>query len=804
MRLFKKSSSIRNHLTLVILLVTLTLGVMGYTAFLTWSLSNQQQQTLTHARRLGQVLSQDFARLILMNEVSVAADIDSKLQSFELLEAMLLYSPQGKAIYQYQAVGRDRLTPHHLPADHQSILNAQEGLLSFYLPLSYEGLELGVVYFEFQIETLAQRLQSDAPALLGIGLVKLLLSLWLAALVAQRFTEPVLRLVGFFELHPTPLETTERPHWPESNEFGRLYDEVNAMLDRIQQANASQRLAAVAFETPTGMLITDAQSRILRVNQAFEKITGYSASEVVGRSPSLLKSGRHSDAFYQQLWLRLQETQRWEGEIWNRHKNGQIYPERLTIQAVPDDYGQTAFYVGAFIDLSELKAAKAEAEYLELFDPLTGLANRLQLEQQLGRSLASCRQKETYGILLCFDFDHFRMINDSYGHDLGDQLLIKKARRLRLHFNDRVFLARIGADQFVAILEGERQQSLEKATYAAEEAGRSLLKLMQSVDEIQGRSIRSSASLGVTLYPGDEPLTAKELIQQAELALHQAKQLDTTEKISFYDPRAQQLTRDHFELTLALEQAIRQGELELYYQAQFDQYQQLIGAEALIRWRHPQKGWLSPNQFIPLAERSTLILDIGQWVLNQACQQLASWRQEPIKRDLTLAVNVSAQQFQQPHFVHQLKECLDRYQVPPSQLKLELTEAVLLERQQEMIEKMQSIMTMGVHIAMDDFGTGYSSLSYLQQLPIKQIKIDRSFVQKLDDEAKASAIIRSVISIGDAFELEVLAEGIETEQQLSLLRDLGCYLYQGFYFSRPVPLEAFEVLVAQSRPRGFN
>lgn len=804
MELLQGRASIRSHLTLVIFFLTLTLSGLGYSTFLTWSLNHQQQQALTHADNLSQLLSQDFARLILMNEVAVAADIHSKLQTFDLLEAMLLYSEQGETLYQYQAEQRSGFVPHSLPEPEARTRTLEQGRLSFYRPLSYTSLELGIAYFEFQIETLPQRLQRDAPAVLAIGLVILILSFALAALVARRFTEPVLRLVDFFELHPTPLETRERPSWPEQNEFGCLYAKVNEMLDRIQQANASQRLAAVAFETPTGMLITDANSRILRVNQAFSQITGYTAEEVLGRTPALLKSGRHPASFYQQLWLSLEESQRWEGEIWNRHKNGQVYPERLTIQAVPDDQGETAFYVGAFVDLSELKAAQAEAEYLELFDPLTGLANRLQLEQQLAKSLVTCQQKQTYLLLLCFNLDHFRMINDSYGHDLGEQLLIKKARSLRLHFDDRVFLARSGSDEFVALLEGERYLSLEEATYTAEEAGRSLLQLLQTVDVIQGKFLRSSASLGIALYSGAEDLAAKELIQQAELALHQAKQLDGKDKISFFDPEAQQLTRDHFELTLALEEAILRDEFELYYQAQFDHQQQLVGAEALIRWQHPQRGCLSPNEFIPLAERSSLILGIGYWVLDRACQQLAAWQQQPTKAHLTLAVNVSAQQFQEAQFVPQLQACFERYSMQPSQLKLELTEAVLLERQQEMITKMRRLIAMGVKIAMDDFGTGYSSLSYLQQLPISQIKIDRSFVERLEDQTKGAAIIKSVVSIGQAFELEVLAEGVETQAQLGLLKELGCYLYQGYYFSRPVPLEAFEALLAQPWPETSN
>ncbi len=781
--------SIRKRLTLIILLVVSFTGLLGYSGFLAWSLTTQEKEARQQAVILSQVLGNDIARLVLLDDVSVAADINAKLRSFELLDRLIIYRSDGSPIFQYHSDGR-RVAPARLPPKEQQHPVRSNNTLILYQPLAYQGAPLGTSQLSFKTQSLTQRLLNDLPALTLIAFAMLLLSYLLATLFSARFTSPIRELVKFFEQLHDFADIQARPLWNENNEFGRLYDEVNRMLDRIEIANEDQRVAAIAFETPAGMVITDSEQKIMRVNQAFSRITGYSSGEVIGRTPALLKSGRHDASFYQKMWLSLQKFQHWEGEIWNRHKSGRVYPERLTIQAVLNEQDEVSYYVAAFVDLTALKNAQAQAEYLGLYDPLTGLANRKLLTTRVAEAQSNneSRPKPSYGALLCFDLDDFKLVNDSYGHDFGDQLLVEITRRVRALLGGSTQIARLGADVFM-VLHETIASTQKEATLIAEEEGNAILSLLNAPYDICNKPLRCSASMGITLF-SDTQIDAADLIKQAELALHQAKQHNKN-RLCFFDPKAEQLALEYLGTHIEMEEALRNDGFELYYQAQCNSNHQVIGAEALLRWKHPIKGLISPAIFIPVAERTRLILPIGYWVLRQACLQLAEWQKNESTRHWVLAVNVSAQQFHQTDFVAQVHHCLTQASAKPEKLKLELTEALMVEDIDSTIKKMNRLRNIGISISLDDFGTGYSSLSYLRQLPLSQIKIDRSFVEKVETDPTDTAIVRSVISLGQAFNLEVIAEGVETAEQLALLRNLGCINFQGYFFGRPMPSTDF-------------
>ncbi|MFK7160701.1 EAL domain-containing protein [Marinospirillum sp. MEB164] len=773
--------SIQKRLSLLILLVTFTTGLLGYGTFLSWTLWTQEQQTRQQASILAQLLSEDFARLILQDDVRVATDIHIKLSSFTLLQAAIIYDRQQRPLFQYLA---NDSTPALPPASRPQTTSVEaSNRLSFYQPLAFGQRPLGEAWLSFHKPSLQERLLKDAPILSGIALGMLLFSYLLASLFAAYFTTPILRLVHFFEQTQDLTRAKERPQWLENNEFGRLYHEINRMLDRIQAAHEDLRVAAVAFETPSGMMITDADQKILRVNQAFTAITGYRFEEVSGATPALLRSGHHAKDFYQKMWQTLQARQRWEGEVWNRHKNGQVYPERLTIQAVLNQQGEVAYYVGSFVDLSALKAAQAEAEYLGFYDPLTGLANRRLMTQRLDDFLNQPTEQCDFAALLCFDLSNFKLINESYGYDIGDQLLKQMARRLRHFWGEEARIGRLGDDLFLTLQE-QLGPTLESATLLAKEKAVQLQDFLQAPYQLETRQVHSTVRVGIVLLQ-DQQQDASELIKQAEIALQQAK-LSQEHHPCFFDAQAQHLVHAYLEMQQEMVQALQEQQFELHYQIQCNDQGEITGAEALLRWRHPQKGLISPAEFIPVAERSRLILPLGNWVLHQGCTELALWQQQPACATWMLAVNVSALQFQQDDFVDQVSQCLQATQADPKKLKLELTEAVLVQDLDATIAKMQGLKAMGISLSLDDFGTGYSSLSYLRSLPINQIKIDQTFVRHLKKDSFDAAIVKSVVSLGEAFCLDILAEGVETQEQRDLLQELGCRHFQGYFFSRPL------------------
>ena len=571
---------------------------------------------------------------------------------------------------------------------------------------------------------------------------------------------------------------------------------VHVVLSDItgrKRAEVELRIAATAFESQQGMLVTDGNWRILRVNQAFTDITGYAAHEAVGHTPAdLLRSGRHDAAFFEAMLGSLERTGSWQGEIWDRRKNGELFPGWFALTAIKDEHGEVTHYVDTFTDITDRKAAEDQIQNLAFFDPLTGLPNRRLLMDRLALTMANHTRDKRSGALLFVDLDNFKTLNDSYGHHMGDLLLQEVARRLSTCIRKGDTVARLGGDEFVVMLEDLGQQPLEAVTHA-EAVGEKILAVLNQNFAIAGAVHHSTPSIGITLF-GELDEGIEEPLKRADLAMYQAKGAGRN-TLRFFDPHMQAVVTARAALEMGLREALAGQQLLLYYQPQIEGENQLTGVEALVRWRHPVRGMVSPAEFIPLAEDTGLILPLGRWVLETACTQLALWATRPAFAHLTVAVNVSPRQFQQADFVDQVRAVLDRTGARAQHLKLELTESMLVAHIEGVIAKMDALKAVGVGFSLDDFGTGYSSLSHLKLLPLDQLKIDQGFVRDILTDPNDAAIAKMVIALGDSLGLAVMAEGVETEAQRQFLAHQGCHAYQGYLFSRPLPVDEFEAFV---------
>ncbi len=573
--------------------------------------------------------------------------------------------------------------------------------------------------------------------------------------------------------------------WRKQNIEQLAHEQLSSVAEDL-------RVSAIAFETHEAIVITDCHPKILRVNQAFQDITGYTAEEVIGRNPNILRAEKKPKAFYEEMWATIFREGKWSGEVLDKRKNGEIYPKWLTITAVTAPDGTLTHYVGSFFDITERKKAEGEINRLAFFDSLTNLPNRRLLLDRLQHALATSARSGRHGAIMFIDLDNFKAINDTKGHDCGDLLLVEIARRLQSCVREGDTVARLGGDEFVVMLEDLGSRA-EHAAAQAEEVGEKIRAVISQPCAIKECEFHSTASIGVNLFIGRET-TAETLLKYADIAMYQAKGSGRN-AVRFFDPDMQAILEARLTMESDLRRALIERQFSLHYQAQIDEAGRILGAEALVRWIHPQRGMVSPSQFIPIAEESSLILDIGHWVLEAACRQLALWGGDEQKRKLSLAVNVSARQFKLADFVDRVAAVLREHRVDPSRLKLELTESVVLDDLDDIVAKMHALKALGVRLSMDDFGTGYSSLSYLKQLPLDQLKIDRSFVRDITTDQNDAVMVQTIIDMAHNFSLNVIAEGVETEAQMAFLKRHGCMAYQGYLISKPISVEEFEALL---------
>jgi diguanylate cyclase (GGDEF)-like protein/PAS domain S-box-containing protein len=567
------------------------------------------------------------------------------------------------------------------------------------------------------------------------------------------------------------------------------------ITDRLQ-AQARQRLIAQVFETSQeGIFITDGRSHFVSVNQSFTRITGYTMDDLRGQTPRLLRSSQHDTEFFKTMWATIRADGRWEGEVWNRSKTGQDYPSWLTISTIRDDQQQAVQYLGIFTETASRKDAEARIERLANYDSLTDLPNRALLNDRAKVALAAAAKNHGHVAVMQMNVDHFKNINELYGHDAGDEVLQALSRRLVNNLKPTDTVSRLGGDDFIILLPRTN----------ARDAGHVALLLMAAIGEpltVADHELRITASLGVAEYP-DNGTEWAHLTQAAETAVTQAKR-EGRNTLSFFSKALHQEVQEALAVERDLQFALERQQLVVHYQPQVSaQTQAIVGVEALVRWQHPDWGLVPPARFIPVAEKAGLIRAIGDWVLQQALADTAAWQAAGLPV-VPVAVNLSMAQFRHEDLHHTVAQALADSGLPASLLELELTESVAMEDSEFTIATIHRLKQLGVKLSIDDFGTGYSSLSYLKRFAVDKLKIDQSFVQGLTQDADDEAIVSAVIQLAKSLGLDTIAEGVETNEQAIFLRAQGCDEFQGYLFSRPVPAAALAELLANGLPNSMQ
>jgi diguanylate cyclase (GGDEF)-like protein/PAS domain S-box-containing protein len=618
------------------------------------------------------------------------------------------------------------------------------------------------------------------------------LALLAAALAARRIGQPLRRLAVAVRDYGRG-----KPFHPEQfagagPEVDVLVDNFAAMVVRRKMAEQDLRIAATAFETQEAIVITDAESRIVRVNRAFTRITGYTAEEVVGEHPSKFKSGRHDAEFYRRMWDTLLHEGSWSGEIWDRRRNGEVFPKWLTITAVRDATGKITHYVGSFIDITDQKTAQAHILRLAYHDALTGLPNRFSLRERMQQVIAQARRDRTRFALLMIDLDRFKQINDTLGHHVGDQLLIQVGQRLTETVRDSDIVARLGGDEFVVVL-----NALDASVAAMHLAGK-IVAALSAPYTIANNELRSSPSIGICMFP-DDATELDDLIRHADVAMYEAK-AQGRGRYQFFTPQLQAAVSSRMVMEQELRAALAERQFVLHYQPQLDlRTGRIFGVEALVRWRHPQRGLVAPADFIPIAEEIGIIDGIGDWVIDTACRQMQEWRQRGLG-ELSLSINLSAGQFHDGHLPERIRDVARAAAIPPGCIDLEVTETMAMAAPNETIAVLHGLRREGISLSIDDFGTGYSSLAYLKLFPFNTLKIDRAFVKDIETDPDDAGICDVTVLLAHKLGRETIAEGVETEGQLKFLLSIGCEKIQGYLISKPLPAAEAEAFI-RANPR---
>ena len=644
---------------------------------------------------------------------------------------------------------------------------------------SVEPMNWGAV-IEIEQEHLQKAIQT-AMSKVVIGVTAIVIPfVLLGLLLAYRISKPLRELSKDFT-RAGKQDYSSSTVSSSLKEVKLLVDGFNHMVNKIDLSQRDLQRAAIVFEgTSEGIIITDAKHHITAINSAFTRITGYNSQDVLGKNPIMLQSGRHDRAFFVSIWKSMKETGHWQGELWSRRKNGEVYPQLLSGNVVKDKQGNITHHIGIFNDISKIKQTEFKLEHLAHHDPLTGLPNRLLFNDRLDQAILRAQREGTQAAVLFLDLDRFKNINDSMGHAKGDLLLQRVADRMKGAMRAEDTIARLGGDEFVLVIEALKEP--EDAIVVIEH----ILSLFKQPYCLGKQEIYIDTSLGVCFYPRDGT-NAQTLVRNADAAMYRAK-AEGRNNYQLYTAELTSLAIESMTLENNLRHALERNEFTLHYQPQYSLKDggSLGGVEALIRWKQPEKGWIPPNKFIPVAEETGLIVPIGEWVLRTACTQHQAWVKAGYK-PVRMAVNLSARQFHTPHLAETISEILKETGMHPSFLELELTESIIMRDAEATIKLLHKLSSMGVILSIDDFGTGYSSISYMKRFPINRLKIDQSFVRDIGCGKPEAKMIIPIIALGHSMNLQVLAEGVEIEEQLNYLLEHGCDEAQGYLYSPPIP-----------------
>ena len=805
MRIRFKHLSIGSKLRVINLLVATLLALLtafSLSLFLYQRLMDDSRKSVSNLTR---VLADNLHSTLVFNDVKTAQTTLESLGQAEDVQSAALYNASGRLFASYRRADHPAplpasRTPDAPLSDEHFLRTSHEIVFQLKDPAD-NATAIGTLVLSQSLAHAYQQLLAQLAVLLLTGVVAFALLTLLLNHLQHLITRPLLALTDTMRQIRQGKTLLGRALITSHDEIGELAHSFNHLMAELQQRDEEKNEATMRFEAllravPDLMVEVDRGGRYLNVWGVRGDLLIAPASELLGRrvedvlplaaAQEVLKAMEEVDAaasghsFGRRIVLTLPQG----GEHWFE----------LSVAKYQGLPSQEASYIFLSRDITERRNAEDEIRQLAFYDVLTRLPNRRLLMDRLQTALSHSARTQQFGAILFMDMDRFKTINDTLGHDHGDLMLLEVAKRIQSCLREADTVARLGGDEFVVVL-GELDTEVDLATRKSAQVAEKIRSALAAPYQLNAHERYSSPSIGVCMYLGNE-ICAEDLVKNADVAMYQAKD-DGRNAVRFFDLGMQQSMEARALLDTELRACVLEQQLRLFYQVQVDQHQRPVGAEALVRWLHPTHGLVPPAHFIALAEESTLIVDIGNWVIKTACQQLKTWARHPATQDLTMAINVSAQQFKLPQFVDLITAAVHRHGINPALLKLELTESVILTDVSTVITKMQALKQLGVGLSLDDFGTGYSSLSYLKLLPLDQIKIDQSFVRDIEKDPNDAVMVRSIIELARNFKLGVIAEGVETLAQLDFLLVNGCREFQGYYFSKPVPIEDFEKLLAR-------
>ncbi len=774
--------SIKYKLLVIMLLISFVSIVSSYIVFVTWYVMGEHQKKIELSKTITNVLSQNFAKLIFLEDIKEASDITTILHSYSDIERLVLYNKAMKVIYRYEK-NHKKFKIKKLQKEPKQYAIVKDNRLLLLDKIYYQKMQLGYIYEEIKTESIQEIIVEDLPFLIFIMFFLILLSFMLSLYYSKSFIKPILKLVTFLDTIDLYQDKEQKiDSETDSKEFLILYHKINELLQKNRDANESQRIASVAFEIDNAMMITDQECKVLQVNSFYTVITGFTQSDVLGSVPPVFKHKMETEEFYKNIDAGLEEFRYWSGDIKSKRKDGSLFIEHLSIHAVTNEKNEVLNYILSFLDVTKQKELEDKLKFLQEYDSLTGLANKTLALKKVQQNMSK------YGVFISFDIRRFKEINNFYGYETGDILLKEVSTRIKKAFSHPIVISRIDSNKFIIynLYENDnREEILIESKMDAEY----LLNLVENAPFlIKEKSFFISVVIGITLV--DTQDNAENILDKGLLVLERAK--EESKSIVFFNKEIEKYTFLQINLYSQLLMAIKDNEFELYYQLQYNEFKDPYGAESLLRWNHPEEGVISPSFFIPLAEKTGLISQIGRLVLRLACEQLVQWQKNEKTKDLILSVNLGAKHFQEDDFLQQLQDIVEAYDIPLKNLKIELTEYTMIDDIHKTAKKMEALRELGIKISLDDFGTGFSSLQYLQLLPINQLKIDQTFVMNMFNNKTNIAIIKSIIILAEALDIEVIAEGVENEKIYKKLSELGCKYFQGYYFARPEKIQKVE------------